>query len=84
MLKLPKSKKKKNQKIYWHCLEIIETKQNIYDYQIEKYKRKIGYLQKIQMVKLSKDNKIKNQKIQNLQIIKTKQKNIVIIARQFQ
>ena len=38
------------------------------------------------MVKLSKDNKIKNQKIQNLQIIKTKQnkKKIVIIARQFQ
>ena len=44
MLKLPKGKKKK-QKICWHCLEIIETKQNIYDYQIEKYKRKIGYLQ---------------------------------------
>ena len=39
------SKGEKNQKIYWHCLEIIETKQNIYDYQIEKYKRKIGYLQ---------------------------------------
>ena len=37
------------------------------------------------MVKLSKDNKIKNQKIQNLQIIKTKQnKKIVIIVRQFQ
>ena len=36
---------KKNQKIYWHCLKIIETKQNIYDYQIEKYKRRIGYLQ---------------------------------------
>ena len=33
------------------------------------------------MVKLSKNNKIKNQKIQNLQIIKTKQKNIVIITR---
>ena len=31
MLKLPKEKKK-NQKIYWDCLEIIETKQNIYDY----------------------------------------------------
>ena len=47
MLKLPKGKKKgkKNQKIYWHYLEIIETKQNIYDYQIKKYKRKIGYLQ---------------------------------------
>ena len=44
MLKLPKGKKK-NQKIYWHCLAIIETKQNIYDYQIEKYKRKIGYIQ---------------------------------------
>ena len=44
MLKRPKGKKKKK-KIYWHCLEIIETKQNIYDYQIEKYKRKIGYLQ---------------------------------------
>ena len=51
---------------------------------MEKYKRKIGYFQKIQMVKLSKDKKIKNQKIQNLQTIKTKQKNIVIIARQFQ
>ena len=37
------------------------------------------------MVKISKDNKIKNQKIQNLQIIKTKQnKKIVIIVRQFQ
>ena len=36
------------------------------------------------MVKLPKDNKIKIQKIQNLQIIKTKQKNMVIIARQFQ
>ena len=44
MLKRPKGKKK-NQKIYWHCLEIIETKQNIYDYQIEKYKTKIGYIQ---------------------------------------
>ena len=44
MLKRSKGEKK-NQKIYWHCLEIIETKQNIYDYQIEKYKRKIGYLQ---------------------------------------
>ena len=42
MLKLPKEKKKINQKIYQHCLEIIEIKQNIYDYQIEKYKRKIG------------------------------------------
>ena len=30
------------QKLYWHCLETIEIKQNIYDYQIEKYKRKIG------------------------------------------
>ena len=30
MLKLPKGKK--NQKIHWHCLEFIETKQNIYDY----------------------------------------------------
>ena len=27
-------------------LEIIETKQNIYDKTIEKYKRKIGYIQK--------------------------------------
>ena len=42
---LKRSKGEKNQKIYWHCLKIIETKQNIYDYQIEKYKRKIGYLQ---------------------------------------
>ena len=42
---LKRSKREKNQKIYWHCLEIIETKQNIYDYQIEKYKRKIGYFQ---------------------------------------
>ena len=39
------SKGGKNQKIYWHYLKIIETKQNIYDYQIEKYERKIGYLQ---------------------------------------
>ena len=34
-----------------HCLEIIETKQNIYiyiyDWIIEKYKRKIGYFWKI-------------------------------------
>ena len=30
------------QKLYWQCLEIIEIKQNIYDYQIKKYKRKIG------------------------------------------
>ena len=44
MLKRLKGEKK-NQKNYWHCLEIIETKQNIYDYQIEKYKRKIDYLQ---------------------------------------
>ena len=29
-----------------HCLEIIETKQNIYDWIIEKYKRKMGYIQK--------------------------------------
>ena len=42
---LKRLKGKKNQKIYWHCLEIIETKQNIYDYQIEKYKRKICYFQ---------------------------------------
>ena len=52
---------------------------------MEKYKRKIGYFPKIQTVKLSKDNKIKNQKIQKLQIIKSKQnKKIVIIARRFQ
>ena len=29
-----------------HYLEIIETKQNIYDYTIEKYKRKMCYYQK--------------------------------------
>ena len=29
-----------------HCLEIIETKQNIYNYTIEKYKRKMCYYQK--------------------------------------
>ena len=29
-----------------HYLEIIETKQNIYDYTIEKYKGKMGYFQK--------------------------------------
>ena len=29
-----------------HCLEIIETKQNIYDQTIEKYKRKMSYFQK--------------------------------------
>ena len=28
-----------------HCLEIIETKQNIYNQTIEKYKRKICYIQ---------------------------------------
>ena len=27
-----------------HYLEIIETKQNIYDKTIEKYKRKMGYI----------------------------------------
>ena len=59
-------------------------KQNKIYMTTKKYKRKIGYFQKIQMVKLSKDNKIKNQKIQNLQIIKTKQKDIVFITRQFQ
>ena len=49
MLKLLKGKKKEKyiyiyiyQKLYWQCLEIIEIKQNIYDYQIKKYKRKIG------------------------------------------
>ena len=34
----------KNQKI--HCLEIIETKQNVYDHTIEKYKRMMGYNKK--------------------------------------
>ena len=34
----------KNHKIYF--LQIFETKQNLYDYTIEKYKRKIDYLQK--------------------------------------
>ena len=28
------------------CLGIIETKQNIYDYTIDKYKRKMNYIQK--------------------------------------
>ena len=51
---------------------------------IKKSENSLANFQKIQMVKLSKDNKIKNQKIQNLQIVRTKQKNIVIIARQFQ
>ena len=32
-----------NQKI--PCLRIVGTKQNIYDYTIEKYKKKIIYLQ---------------------------------------
>ena len=45
ILKLLKDKKiLKNQMIYG--LEIIETKQNIYDKTLEKYKRKIGYIQK--------------------------------------
>ena len=45
ILKLLKDQKiLKNQMI--HCLEIIETKQNIYDYTIEKYKGKMGYFQK--------------------------------------
>ena len=35
------------------------------------------------MVKLSKDNKIKNQKIQNLQIIKTKQKKKSLLRDNF-
>ena len=29
-----------------YCLEIIETKQNIYDQTTEKYKRMMGYIQK--------------------------------------
>ena len=33
-----------NRKI--HCLRIVETKKYIYGYTIEKYKRKIIYLQK--------------------------------------
>ena len=40
---------------------------------IKKLENSLANFQKIQMVKFSKDNKIKNQKIQNLQIIKTKQ-----------
>ena len=45
ILKLLKDQKiLKNQMI--HCLEIIETKQNIYDQTIEKYKRKMSYFQK--------------------------------------
>ena len=45
ILKLLKDQKiLKNQMI--HYLEIIETKQNIYDLTIEKYKIKMGYIQK--------------------------------------
>ena len=45
ILKLPKDQKiLKNQMI--HCLEIIKTKQNIYDQIIEKHKRKTGYIRK--------------------------------------
>ena len=29
-----------------HCLDIIEIKQNIYDKTIEKYKKKMDYIQK--------------------------------------
>ena len=29
-----------------YCLEFIETKQNIYDSTIEKYKRNMGYIRK--------------------------------------
>ena len=36
----------KDQKILKNCLEIIETKQNIYNKTIEKYKRKMIYIQK--------------------------------------
>ena len=36
----------KNQKILKNCLDIIETKQNIYDKTIEKYKRNMSYIQK--------------------------------------
>ena len=44
ILKLLKDQKiLKNQMI--HYLEIIETKQNIYDLTIEKYKIKMGYIQ---------------------------------------
>ena len=71
MLKLPKVKKKKKSE------NLLALPRSF------KYCKKLN--PKIQMVKLSKDNKIKNQKIQNLQIIKTKQnKNIVIIVRKFQ
>ena len=45
ILKLLKDQKiLKNQII--HYLEIIETKQNMYDKIIEKYKRKMDYIQK--------------------------------------
>ena len=48
-----------------HCLEIIETKQNIYNYTIEKYNRKMCYYQKNNSdVKTWKSQKIlKNHKI---------------------
>ena len=36
----------KDQKILKNCLEIIETKQNIYNKIIEKYKRNMSYIQK--------------------------------------
>ena len=44
LMKKSKLKILANQKI--HCLGIVERKQNTYDYTIEKYKRKMIYLQK--------------------------------------
>ena len=45
ILKILKDQKiLKNQII--HCLKIIKTKQNLYDQTIEKYKKKMGYIQK--------------------------------------
>ena len=44
LMKKSKLKILANRKI--HCLGIVKTKQNIYGYTIEKYKRKISYLQK--------------------------------------
>ena len=69
----------KNYKI--HCLKIIETKQNIYDYTIEKYKRKIVTFKRIihnyKPITIEKNQKIKSlQIIENSVCVTTQQRNI--------
>ena len=62
-------------------LKIIETKQNIYDYTIEKYKRKIVTFKRIihnyKPITIEKNQKIKSlQIIENSVCVTTQQRNI--------